>query len=256
MLTELHAQITRAGAVTEGFSGVDVLDAGCDGLLVVFRWQRDPTLYGVLLDASEQFYGGTWDQWVGNAQILLAEELDTGLTRRAERSHRLTAQGMVVELDLGAADRRSRSHWTSSALTSDPPGMWLEADGFDTTVGRAALAQDRLVGWWQLVVNSDHGGPVVGQAVVGRDRNDTSAAVLEVFVVREEVPVEVQRDFVRDLMRCSAEAGAVRLSTRLDAAVLRAVGLTPQPEGGFAISTVDRADPSAAGPRAEPSESG
>ncbi|GAA2800235.1 hypothetical protein GCM10020219_084280 [Nonomuraea dietziae] len=111
VLRAVRTCLLRAGAVTDGYSPVDVL-AEPDSMSVIFRWRRDPNMYAIKVEfptAPESSWTGlpvtSADEWAADVASRLAEELQTGFVRR---SRRVTRDGYVV-LD------------THDAQTSAPP---------------------------------------------------------------------------------------------------------------------------------------
>ncbi|RJL32168.1 hypothetical protein [Bailinhaonella thermotolerans] len=82
------------GAVTDGYTGVDVAAEG-DRLVVTFRWRRDPNTYAIE-EAFPTEPRSPWTgmrvnsarEWVGDVWSRMREELKTGLVCRSTRSVR------------------------------------------------------------------------------------------------------------------------------------------------------------------------
>ncbi|MEV4566103.1 hypothetical protein AB0K12_20265 [Nonomuraea sp. NPDC049419] len=91
--------LLRAGAITDGFSGVGAV-AEPDSLVVVFRWRRDPNVYAVDVAFPTELVSpwtglpvASADEWAVEALSRLAEDLATGLVSRGRRKVR---DGYVV----------------------------------------------------------------------------------------------------------------------------------------------------------------
>jgi len=101
-LAAVRSELSRPGAVAEGFHGLGVEPRGGD-LLVVFRWRRDPNTYGVRFVLLASPAASPWTglpvqsahDWASDVAGWLMEQLESALVRRAGRRE----VAGVVELD-------------------------------------------------------------------------------------------------------------------------------------------------------------
>jgi hypothetical protein len=202
VLRTVRTCLLRAGAVTDGYSGVDVV-AEPDSMLVIFRWRRDPNLYAIKVEfptAPKSSWTGltvtSADEWAADVAARLAEELDTGLVRR---SRRMIRDGYVVLDTHDAPDVCPTGFFISSVPLDDvvlspvsPPrgfrkkayvtfslgspstsvslpaskaGYWLAKAGMDVTIPRQLIVEARLACWLQVYVNKARGKSFAGHVV-------------------------------------------------------------------------------------------
>ncbi|MER7130411.1 hypothetical protein [Streptosporangium saharense] len=259
----LRGCLLRVGTLTDGACVVDVV-AEPYGMLVVFRWMRDPNTYAVEI----AFPAGrvtsvigepvtSPDQWAADVGFRLAEDLATGLVRRGRRTVRggyvvLDARdapdvgpagfqiGLVPLVTLRPRWKRERGVRFARRLTAVPvavpeAGSWLAEAGMDVTVPRRLVAEGRLVCWSQAYVDDERGEPFVGQAVASWEDTRHTVVRLELAHVQPGVPERVRAALVRVVVHEAAEVGALRVVT--DVPGLHQLGFRPVDGGGFVLST-------------------
>ncbi|MFC3985828.1 hypothetical protein [Streptosporangium jomthongense] len=265
----LRGCLLRVRALTEGAFVVDVV-AEPYGMLVVFRWRKDPNTYAVEVafptEPRNSVIGEPMtspDEWAADVGYRLAEELATGLVRRGRRTVR---DGYVV---LGVRD--APDPWPAGFYVSDVPlislrrgfrltrrrtvvpvaaseaGSWLAEAGMDVTVPRRLVAENRLVCWLQAYADNERGEPFVGQAVASWEDAPRTTARLELAHVQPGVPPQVRAALVRVVIHEAAEVGALRVVTALDVPELHELGFRPLDGGGLALHTTVAEPPSTPG---------
>ncbi|MFF4190011.1 hypothetical protein [Nonomuraea sp. NPDC001831] len=244
-LAAVRARLLRPGAVTAGFAGVEVVAEG-DGLLVVFRWRRDPNTYALRIGfpaASESAWTGlpvsSADAWAHDVEFLLMEELDTGLVRRSRRTVR---DGRVLLDTRDAPDVWPAGYYVDAVpLDDDAPatdaGFWLARAGLDVGVPRRLIAEARLACWLQAYLDHDRGEPFVGHAAASWEDERHTMARLDVACVLPGVPAGVRRALARLAVHEVAEAGALGVVTAIDVPELRELGFGPADGGGLVLRT-------------------
>ncbi|MFC4122820.1 hypothetical protein [Nonomuraea zeae] len=220
VLEAVRTRLLRPGAVTEGFSAVDVV-AEADGRPVC-----------------------SVDEWVLDVGSFLMEELDTGLVRRGRRTVR---EGHVLLDNRDAPDIWPAEYFISPVPIDDdlapssasPPesGSWLAGAGLDVGVPRQLIAEARLACWFQAYVNNDRGEPFVGHAAGSWEDGRRTVARLDVVHLRPGVPSEVGEALARPAVCEVAEAGALGVVTAIDAPELRGLGFRPADGGGLTLHT-------------------
>ncbi|MFC5822138.1 hypothetical protein [Nonomuraea harbinensis] len=273
----VRTRLLRPGAVTKGYSAVDVV-AEPDAMLVIFRWRRDPNVYAIKVEfpaASKSPWTGllasSIDGWATDVEYLLAEELDTRLVRRSRRTVRegyvlLDTRdapgpwpaGFFISLVLCGDDvvlllRQLKDDWESAcAIRRSPPasvlphaakpGRWLAEAGMDVTVPRQLIVGARLACWLQAYVDNARGRPFVGHAVASWQDKRHTIARLDVVHVQPGIPSEVREALVRVAVREVAEAGALRVVTAIDDPELRGLSFRPRTMAAL-CSTPGSAEP-------------
>lgn len=218
-----------------GFSGVEVV-AEDDGMLVTFRWRRDPNTYAVKVEfpaTSESAWTGvpvtSVEEWALDVEFLLMEELGTGLVRRSRRTIR---EGHVLLDHRDAPDVWPPGYFVDSVpfeaghRPSDAvdAGFWLARDGLDVGVPRRLIAEGRLACWLQAYVDDARGEAFVGQAAASWEDERHTVARLDVVHVRPGVPPEVRRALAWLAVCDVTEAGALSVITTIDIPDLRELG--------------------------------
>ncbi|MEV0595696.1 hypothetical protein [Nonomuraea cavernae] len=282
ILGAVRTCLLRTGAVTDGYSGVDVI-AEPDSMLVIFRWRRDPNTYAIEVafpTVPESPWTGlpvaSADEWAADVAGRLAEELATGLVRRSRRTIRdgnvvldthdapdLCPAGFFigsVPLDDGmlalSGDDREEGHplpRSPSALV--PPlasdaGFWLAEAGMDVTIPRKLIVEGSLACWLQAYVDNARGEPFVGQAATSWEDEQHTTARLDLAHVQPGVPSEVRHALVRHAVCEAAETGALRVVTAIDVPELHGLGFRPANDGGLVLHTNSAEPPSAPAARA------
>lgn len=261
----LRERLLAGGAVTEGFTGLDVRpalpgeptgDAGHEHVVVVLHWRQDPCAYAISFplqpDGAEEdptrppgvntgLPATTLDEWVTEVIWSLTEGLDTGLVRRATRTY----AGDVTFLTTGEG---VHDVWPEGYNVGDvhlgpagDRGGHLAKAGLDVTVARRLLAEGRLLTWLHAYVDNRQGEPFVGHAAVSSpspDGPETGRAGLEVLEVVPGTSATVTAALAYNALRNAVEAGATTITTDLDDPVLDKIGFRHEP--GHARSVVWR----------------
>ncbi|WP_186404731.1 hypothetical protein [[Actinomadura] parvosata] len=246
-----------------------------DGMLVIFRWRRDPNTYAIKVEfpmASESPWTGGWytglpvtspDEWAADFASRLALELDTGLVRRSRRTIRdgyvlldvhdtrdLWPDGFFInpvpllDLELSASpDDLEKAYAILGSLppSVSPPvskvGAGLARAGMDVTTPRQLIVEARLACWLQAYVDNARGEPFVGQAAASWEDEQRTIARLDLVHIQPGVPSEVRNALVRLVVCEVAEAGALRVVTAVDDPELHGLGFRPADGGGLALHT-------------------
>lgn len=267
--------LLRAGAVTDGYSAVDVL-AESDSMLVIFRWRRDPNMYAIKVEfptAPESSWTGlpvtSADEWAVDVAARLEEELQTGLVRR---SRRMIRDGHVVLDTHDAPDVCPAGFSISSVPLGDdvvllpsplkrpysvpelpstsvsPPaskaGSWLAKAGMDVTIPRQLIVEAKLACWLQARVDNARGRPFIGHTAASWEDKQHTTARLDLVHIQPGVPSEVRNALVRLAVCEAAEAGALRVVTTIDAPELHELGFLPANGGGLTFRTSSAEPPS------------
>ena len=176
--------------------------------MVLFRWRGNRHVFGVVIPWSPQVGYSTGEpidsteEWATEVSWWLTEELDTGYVGRAQR--RRTPDYIELRAPSYEPDHR----YYVSRVYGD--GRWLAQCGWDVSVARTLGERGFLMAWLQAHVNSAIGGPVVGQAVVGRlASGDAELAVLN---LARDVPDSVARDLATVCVYEAGNNGAERLN--------------------------------------------
>ncbi|MEU1390127.1 MULTISPECIES: hypothetical protein [unclassified Nonomuraea] len=245
VLAAVRARLLRPGAVTAGFAGVEVVAEG-DGMLVAFRWRRDPNTYAVRIGfpaAPESAWTGlpvsSAGEWACDVEFLLMEELDTGLVRRSRRTVR---DGRVLLDTRDAPDVWPAGYFVGTVPLDDDAaaadaGFWLAREGLDVGVPRRLIAEARLACWLQAYVDNARGEPLVGHAAASWEDERHTMARLDVAYVLPGVPAGVRRALALLAVREVAEAGALGVVTAIDVPELRELGFGPAGDGGLVLHT-------------------
>jgi hypothetical protein len=272
VLEAVRTRLLRPGAVTKGYSAVDVV-AESEAMLVIFRWRRDPNIYAIKVEfpaTSESPWTGlsatSIDGWAADVEYLLMEELDTGLVRRSRRMIRESyvlldtrdapdpwpAGFFISSVPFGddvvrplrqlkddeesaCAIRRSPS--ASVSPHAAKPGHWLAEAGMDATIPRQLIVEARLACWLQAYVDNARGKPFVGHAAASWQDERHTIARLDVAHIQPGIPSEVREALVRVAVCEVAEAGALRVVTAIDGPELRGLGFRPANDGGLTLHT-------------------
>ncbi|ABS03762.1 hypothetical protein Krad_2281 [Kineococcus radiotolerans SRS30216 = ATCC BAA-149] len=265
----LGERVLTEGAVTRGFTGIDVrpaltgellhLDAVHEHVVVVLRWQQDPGIYAIaipLLPAGAYGDAGlppgmstglpvtSLPEWVEEVALWLMEEFDTGLVRRATRIQ--VGDLIFLTADGGAADVAPEGYYVST-LHLGPGGGRGEhlADvGLDVSTARRILSSGRLLTWLHAYVDNGRGEPFIGHAVVARapadpGGNGTQPARLEVLEIVPGTPGTVAAALVYHAVRDAIESGAETVSSTLDDPALEKVGFRRHGSGYLSLSWRD-----------------
>lgn len=181
-----------------------IADAG--ELWITFWWERNPTLFGVKVALPQctsdevwtRWAPGSVDEWVEYAvRVTLEEELLTGLTRRAHRSH---GDG-VTWLDL-----EDRSPVPAFRIYDVEHGCSdtraLQSAGIETAEPASAKAAGRLL-VWRYAVSTDTSGRILGAISV--DSGDPPAVCR--FDVAPGGTPEATRALLQDAVHAVADLG-------------------------------------------------
>ncbi|MFI6737241.1 hypothetical protein ACIBI9_30305 [Nonomuraea sp. NPDC050451] len=241
VLAAVTTCLSRAGAVTEGYSAVNVRPEP-DGMLVIFRWRRDPNLYAIAVEyptAPRSPWTGmpvhSAYEWAADVAGWLAEELATGLVRRGRR----TIRSGYVLLDPRDAPDVCPTGYFVSLVPPHPTeaGSWLAKAGLDVTIPRQLIAESRLACWLQAYVNNERGRPFVGHAAASWENEQRTTVRLDLVHVLPGIPPEVRNALVRLAVGEATEAGALRVVTEIDDAALAGLGFRPAPGDGLVLHT-------------------
>ncbi|MEV0310670.1 hypothetical protein [Nonomuraea fuscirosea] len=241
VLAAVTTCLSRADAVTEGYSTVNVRPEP-DGMLVLFRWRRDPNLYAIAVEyptAPRSPWTGlpvhSAYEWAADVAGRLSEELATGLVRRARR----TVRGGYVLLDPRDAPDVNPPGYSISLVPPHPtePGSWLAKAGLDVTIPRQLSAGSRLTCWLQAYGYNERRMTVVGQAAASWENEERTTVRLDLVQVLPGFPPEVCHALVRLAVFEAAEAGALRVVTEIDDAALAELGFRPALGDGLVLHT-------------------
>lgn len=242
----LRARLLVPGAVTDGFTGLDVLPGvpgepeEDDRVVVLFRWRLDPAVYAVGFDVGPDEEAGppvdTLEGWVAQVWLWLMEELGTGLVRRAAR--RQVGDVVVLVGGLGAVDVLPEGHHLGDLYlgAGGSAGAHLARQGLDTTIAQRLLRQDRLLVWMHAYVDNARAEPVVGHVVLSRGAPAGSAR-LETLEVVPGTPPAVAAALAFHAVRSAVELGAGTVVSDLDDPALDQVGF--RADGGGGSRSVD-----------------
>ncbi|WP_432537760.1 hypothetical protein [Kineococcus arenarius] len=248
----LRERLLVDGAVTEGFTGVDVRPARAgepphpdstreheqEHVVVLLRWRQDPHLYAIAVPLVPGPAGPpppgvhaassvhSLASWAEEVVISLAEDLDTGLVQWARRTQVADATFLSSP---GAAEKSPPEGYYVSPLHLGPgggDGAHLADAGLDVSTARRLLTEGRLLTWLHAYVNNARGEPYVGHAVVARPPTDGSGrssgpARLESLEVVPGTPGTVAAALAYHAVREAVEAGAQSISSALDDSVAR-----------------------------------
>lgn len=235
-LAAVRSELSRPGAVAEGFHGLGVEPRGGD-LLVVFRWRRDPNTYGVRLVLPASPAASPWtglpvqsaQDWASDVAGLLMEQLLTALVRRAGRRE----VAGVVELD---SDRQRgwdvTDYYVSTSRRTTAIGAVrvLAAAGIGPIRSARLLTGRTLIGWLAARLDDPTGSAVVGRAVLGWASGPAGRASLDV-VIAAATPAAVARMLAHHAVHEAAEAGATEITTTSTHRSLPEVGFRPTHDG-------------------------
>lgn len=208
---------------------VEVRDAPGEVVLLV-RWQRDPRLYGIpipLGDISRDFYYTDYPvasaaEWLDSVGLGLMIQMDTGFRAGARR----TAVDDYLELRADGGWPVDERFYYDVVEPTDPYSWervpFVAAAGLDPTAAVASRGTGRLIAWVTGYENNSTGEPYVAQAVVSWTGETT--AHLEHVEVADGVPVTLVVDLAHLASHAAASAGALSVTTDLDAPELAVVG--------------------------------
>ncbi|MEU0483297.1 hypothetical protein ABZ260_29435 [Streptosporangium sp. NPDC006013] len=281
VLRAVRTCLLRAGAVTDGYSAVDVM-AEPDSMLVIFRWRRDPNMYAIKVEfptAPESSWTGlpvtSAVEWAADVAARLAEELATGLVRR---SRRMIRDGYIVLDTHDAPDVcpagffissvplddvvlspvppprgfRKRAYFTfslgSPSTSVSPPaseaGSWLAEAGMDVAIPRQLIVEAKLACWLQARIDNARGRPFIGHAAASWEDKQHTTVRLDLVHIQPGVPSEVRDALVRLTVCEAAEAGALHVVTAIDDPELHRLGFRPVNGGGLTLHTSSAEPPS------------
>ncbi|MCI2237223.1 hypothetical protein MO973_04070 [Paenibacillus sp. TRM 82003] len=246
----LRERLLDDGAVTDGFTGLDVRPALAgepphpdstrehEHVVVLLRWRQDPHLYAIAVPLVPGPAGPpppgvhaassvhSLQSWAEEVVISLAEDLDTGLVQWARR----TQVGDATFLSSpGAAEKSPPEGYYVGPLYLGPggdDGAHLADVGLDVSTARRLLTDGRLLTWLHAYVNNARGEPYVGHAVVARAPAGVAGersgpARLEVLQVVPGTPGTVSAALAYHAVREAVEAGAQSVSSTLGDPVAR-----------------------------------
>ena len=222
------ASILRPGSTLDAVGGsADVTIVGVsprpDDVLVRFRWMSYPYVLGFALRREWPYLPvDTAAEWAVDAQILLLEEVGTGLVARGTRE--LHADFIGLSLPDWPRDRR----YYLSGFGSDPSPEYFACaadDGFAVATSRLRQREGSLLSWQRAFVNSATGGPMVGHATVSRV-DAVTGRLDECEVIG--APASVTLALCWAAVHGASWHGVRRIVTELDDPVLDVLGFTPQ----------------------------
>jgi hypothetical protein len=232
--------LLRRGAVTDGFTGVDVRDDG-NRMLLEFRWRRDPNTYVLGIDYPEDA-SSPWDglpvdgaqQWAQDLDGLLMEELDTGLVARARRR----ARGDFVELDFhqDSRDRLPPGYYIGEVFAENE---WIIANGgLDPSVPQRCRRDGTSVAWMVVHPNTVRPLPVVAHGSVSWVPGAPGVASLDMLEVVRDVPQEIAAALAETLVFLAAYEGATQVVAGGWAGSLQGIGFSARLDGSWSVETV------------------
>jgi len=234
---------------------VDGVREGRREAVLTMRCGRDPRTYGIpipLDDPARDFYYPdepvpSIDEWLESVRLGMSIHVGTGLLSRARR----TLVGDYIEL-------REEGGWQYDprfyldVVEPDEPQSWdrvplLAEAGLDPAPAIAGRDEGRLIGWVTAYEEDSATNPYAGHAVVSWTGDGT--AELEHVEVTPGAPITVLVGLVRRGAHVAGAAGALSVTTRLDAPELDLVGfryadgrravdtgfLDEDPDGGAAL---------------------
>ena len=227
------------------------LDPGCvvEGIregrreaVLTLRCGRDPRTYGIpipLGDTKRDFYFpetpvSSVDEWLESVRLGMSILVGTGLHYRARRK----LVGDYIELR-EAGGWRDDPRFFLDVVDPDEPQSWdrvaLVAEAsLDPAAAIASRDEGRLIGWVTAYEENPTTNPYVGHAVVSWTGDDT--ADLEHVEVTPGTPVTVLLGLVRRGAHLAGAAGALTVTTSLEAPELDLVGFRPA-DGRRAVDT-------------------
>ncbi|GAB3598261.1 hypothetical protein GCM10027586_00170 [Kineococcus gypseus] len=260
----LRDRLLIEGAVTQGFTGIDVRpaladepphtdamdstdepEAGLEHVVVVLRWRQDPHRYAIAVPlvpgpagppppgVHEPSSVYSLQSWAEEVVLWLMEELDTGLVRRAGRSTVGELTFLSTDTAFGTAAVDVMPHgYHLGPLYLGPgggDGEHLARAGLDVATARHLLSQGRLLTWLHAYVNNARGEPYVGHAVVARPPRHGSGrepgpARLAVLQLVPGTPGTVAAALTYHAVHEAVEAGAQRITSTVDDPALEQVG--------------------------------
>lgn len=211
--------LSLPGAITAGAQLLDAIpEAGA--VLLTFRWRRDPTVYGYLID-DRSLASWSWspsvaadgvEGWAQELRWKLKEDLETGGVRWAPR---LTASEPVM-LDLDRPPRKRDRYYVAWVQTqaSDPgtpvivvgggpvtqfdpalAGRWLGEAGLHVDQARSSLLAGRLLCWLEAYTDEARPTPVAHAAASWTDERYAVLDTLEALAAVENRPALLSRLF-------------------------------------------------------------
>lgn len=206
----------------------------------MFRWDRDPRLFGVPVPLTDITRRLDWDQpaadlddWIESVDLWLLEDVENGFVHRARR-HQV---GHYIELrEPGWPDDR---RFYLDAVAPGDGDSWLRVPfmaeaGLDPAPAVALRDTGRLISWVTASENST-GGPYVGHACV--TWVDETTAFLEAMQISDGVPSTVPVDLASLAAHLAAAAGALKVVTALELDRLELIGFRHTPEGTWVVDT-------------------
>ncbi|MGN6242537.1 MAG: hypothetical protein ACTHQ3_02560 [Motilibacteraceae bacterium] len=205
------------------------------GVLLTFRWRRDPTVYGYLIDDS-----GPRDrpsrpgvptisetEWAQDLRWRLMESLETGGVRWAPRLTR--SEPVILDLDRSPTERdryyvdqvptRPIAPGTHVIVIGGGPvpdfdpafaGRWLDEAGLHVDRARSSLLAGRLLCWLQAYTNEARPTPVAHAAASWTEDRSAVVDTVEVLAGVEDGQALLSR-LLWQLAYEATEQGATRL---------------------------------------------
>jgi hypothetical protein len=211
--------------------------------VLIFKWERDPRLYGIpisLSETSKEFYYSDYpvdsiEEWLESVGLGMEIYLGTGFWARARRARvedyiELRSEGAWPDDDrfyFGVVGPRDDDSWLRVPYVAEA--------GLDTSAAVASRDAGRLIGWVTVYENNSTGHPYVGQAVASWS-SDTTASIDHVEVVAD-IPITVMVDLARMAAHAAGAAGALSVTTDLDLEELKLAGFRYDAHGVRAVDT-------------------
>lgn len=226
----------------DGVAVVEVRDAR-DEVVLLLRRRRDPRLYGIpvpLGDTSEDFYYTGYavasvEEWLESVDVGLLIHMGTGFWASARRA----AVDDYIELRADGGWPHDDRFYFQVLEPMDPflleRASAIAASGMDPTVAAARRDVGRLICWVTASANNATAGTYVAQAVVSWTGDTT--AHLELVEVADGAPISVLVDAAHLAAHAAGAAGALSVSTDLDAPELRIAGFRVVADGRRQVDT-------------------
>ncbi len=242
--TELLARLRdgfRPGDLLAGDATLTELRGVGDEAVCLFRWAKDPHLFGVpisLTDLSKSYFYelpvASTDEWLDELGTGLMVQLDTGFVARATRAR------VDDYIELREPSWPVDERFSHQVVHTHDPYAWnlvtaVVASGLDPQPALNERDAGRLVAWLVAYENNSTGRPVVGSATISQV--DDSSAALTHLEVAPGVPSSVVADLARFAVYEAACSGASSVVTDVPHAELDLLGFRRLADGSRQVST-------------------
>ncbi len=231
-IAHLESRLRLGPFSRDGFHLIELRRHGTE-LYVVFRWRENPHRFGVRIpidDTGQGIWTGlettSAQDWAGEVQGHLAEELMTGYVARAGR------RPVADYIELSGTWWVSESARAVGEVPAGGEGQWLARDGLHP--GRARRFERRIA-WLQAHVDNADAEQFVGQAFVTWASPGT--AMLALVELTPGTPLTVGSDLTWTTINSAADAGASHVVTSFEEPWLDTLGFRPAGRGMLATST-------------------